>query len=81
MLGPYFMESPMPDHLTRTRALIKGCGGSSAVARVFGIRPQAVSAWSRLGIPADRVPSMVTLARGYHLKVTAHDLRPDVWPR
>lgn len=35
-------------------AVIEALGGPSAVARIFGIHPQAVSMWKRAGIPKAR---------------------------
>jgi hypothetical protein len=34
--------------------VIEALGGPSAVARIFGIHPQAVSMWKRTGIPKAR---------------------------
>ena len=52
------------DHTYHSR-IIDDLGGSSAVAKLFGIRSQAVSKWRRTGIPDGRL---------MYLKL----LRPDV---
>lgn len=52
---------------------IKRAGGPSAVAREFGISPQAVGQWER--IPAERVLVLERLSG-----VPRHLLRPDIYP-
>jgi len=54
----------MDVHLDSAR--IDAMGGATAVATIFGIRPQAVSQWRRDGIPH---------ARRMYLVVT----RPDIF--
>jgi DNA-binding transcriptional regulator YdaS (Cro superfamily) len=48
-------------------------GGSSRLARLLGIRAQAISQWRR--VPAERVIA-VEAATG----VLRHELRPDIYP-
>lgn len=38
-----------------TKKLIEKLGGTTAVAKIFGISPAAVSKWKRQGIPAGRM--------------------------
>lgn len=55
-----------------TRVLEKA-GGPSALSRLLGIRPQAVSQWRR--IPVERVIE-IERATG----IDRHELRPDIYP-
>ena len=52
---------------------IEKAGGASAVARAFGISPQAVGQWKR--IPAERVLALEALSG-----ISRHLLRPDIYP-
>lgn len=51
--------------------------GVSKIARALNISPPAVSKWKVRGVPATRVRDVVRVADG---AVTAHDLRPDLFP-
>lgn len=51
-------------------------GGNSALAREFGISPQAVQQWCASGRPpAERVLDVERITG-----VSRHDLRPDIYP-
>ena len=50
-------------------------GGGSALARVLGVSPMAVSKWKLYGVPVERVPFVVKATQG---QVKAHELRPDL---
>lgn len=52
-------------------------GGAAELARRCGVSPQAVDKWKR-GIPPIRVRQIVCATNGV---VTAHDLRPDLYPK
>ena len=56
--------------------LIFALGGNTALARVLGISPQAVSNWSRRGaIPARRHYQVARLARALGLHIDPEALR------
>lgn len=58
--------------------LIKSLGGTTAVARMLGIKPPSVSGWAGR-VPADRCPAIERATGG---SVTVDQLRPDVtWHR
>ena len=65
--------------LSATHYAIQMCGGSSAVARHFGIRPQAVSQWKQTGVPADRLVAFVKLAKSRKHGIRERDLRPELY--
>ena len=53
-------------------------GSQSAVARLFGIKPQAVQLWCSSGrVPAERVIEIEKATNG---EVTRQELRPDLYP-
>lgn len=53
-------------------------GGQSALARLLGCSPQAVSKMCATGrVPAERVISIETATSG---AITRHELRPDLYP-
>lgn len=53
-------------------------GSQTAIARLFGIKPQAVQLWCSSGkVPAERVLDIEKATQG---QVTRHDLRPDIYP-
>lgn len=59
--------------------VIDRLGGSSAVARIVGVKSPSVTEWRRRGIPADRCPALERASEG---KVTCEEMRPDVvWHR
>jgi DNA-binding transcriptional regulator YdaS (Cro superfamily) len=61
--------------LARAIALV---GSQSELARIIGVRPQAVQKWARRGIaPAERVAQ---IAEATDWRVSCHELRPDVFP-
>lgn len=47
------------------------------LAARIGVTQSAVSQWLRDGVPAQRVRGIVAASGG---EVTAHDLRPDLYP-
>jgi DNA-binding transcriptional regulator YdaS (Cro superfamily) len=51
------------DHST----IIDGLGGTFAVARAVGCDPSRVSRWRKVGIPAERFPVIVKLAKRHGL--------------
>ena len=55
---------------------IDRAGGVIATARALGVSRQAVFAWKKRGIPANRVRSMVELVAH---TVTPEQLRPDIF--
>lgn len=65
--------------LSLTYEAIQACGGSSAVARFFDIRPQAVSQWKQTGVPAERLAAFVKLAKSRKYAIAARDLRPELY--
>jgi len=54
---------------------IKLVGSQSALARAFGLRPQAVQQWA--AAPPDKVLK-ISEATGW--RVSPHQLRPDLYP-
>lgn len=61
--------------------VIEAAGGSSKVSRAFDppLSVAAVSRWkSCRQVPADRVITLARMTRGQY---TAHQIRPDVFPR
>jgi len=54
---------------------IKASGGLGALAKAFGISPQAVDKWRRGGVPAERVLSLEEISG-----VPRTALRPDLYP-
>jgi DNA-binding transcriptional regulator YdaS (Cro superfamily) len=59
--------------------LISKLGGPSKVGRLLGIRPQAVSLWvTKTRVPAERVPTLIRLAREQGLNVSPEEFRSDV---
>ncbi|WP_271270250.1 Cro/CI family transcriptional regulator [Aliamphritea hakodatensis] len=59
-------------------AVIEKLGGPSAIASTLDILPWAVSKWRKSKIPAERVPVLVQQFSG---KVTANEMRPDLYPK
>lgn len=57
-----------------TKKAIDLAGGSSAVARLFGITPWAVSKWER--VPERRIRA---LCKAIGWKVTPHELDPELF--
>lgn len=55
------------------REAVRRAGSVTALAKILGIAPQAISQWDR--VPAERV-----LAVEKATKVTRHELRPDIYP-
>jgi DNA-binding transcriptional regulator YdaS (Cro superfamily) len=54
-------------------------GGQSALARLLGLKPQAVQRWCSDGrVPAERV---LDVEKAVGAKVTRHELRPDLYPK
>lgn len=54
---------------------IAEAGSGSALAKVAGVTPMAVSYWKIRGVPARHVLT-IELATG----VSRHELRPDIYP-
>lgn len=49
------------------------------MGRLLGIRPQAVSLWvTKTRVPAERVPTLIRLAREQGLNVSPEEFRSDV---
>lgn len=62
------MSDPLTKVLTKT--------SQSELARLLGIRVQAITGWKRLKqIPADRVLAVEEITG-----VPRHELRPDIYP-
>ena len=60
--------------------LIDLLGGTTAVARMLGIKPPSVHDWRRKGIPDDKLIRMaVALERATGGAVSRRDLRPEDW--
>ena len=53
---------------------IECAGGTAKLARALGIKPQAISQWTR--VPAERV---LDVERATAAKVTRYELRPDIY--
>jgi DNA-binding transcriptional regulator YdaS (Cro superfamily) len=51
-------------------------GGVSATARKFGVSRQVVWNWTKRGIPANKVPTLVELVDH---QVSANELRSDIF--
>jgi len=49
----------------------------TSLARKLSVTQGAVSQWLKDGVPAERVRDIVATTRGV---VSAHDLRPDLYP-
>jgi DNA-binding transcriptional regulator YdaS (Cro superfamily) len=63
----------------QTHELINLLGGSTLVGRHLNIRPQAVSIWiAKKRIPAERVPSLVRLARERGISLGPEAFRSDI---
>jgi DNA-binding transcriptional regulator YdaS (Cro superfamily) len=58
--------------------LIQKLGGSTAVARLLGIKPSSVDGWRTKGIPRDKLIRLASIAelRGIARR---QDLLPDDW--
>ena len=53
-------------------------GSMAALARLCGVRNQAVQRWVKFGrIPAERVLAVEAATQG---RVTRYELRPDIYP-
>jgi len=65
--------------VNKTHEVIIKLGGVTKVSRVLQIRPQAISLWiHKKRTPADRVPSLVRMARNAGFSIDPKDLRSDV---
>ncbi len=51
-------------------------GSQAALARLIGVKPQAVTYWRRNAVPVERCRSIEAATNG---AVTVHELRPDVF--
>lgn len=66
----------MDDYIeTPNSRLIDALGGTVAAARVFEVRPQAVSQWRRQGIPKSRIMFLALLRPDLSKLIDA--ARPD----
>lgn len=66
----YVFHSVMqPDPIAEA---VKKAGSVSALAKLIGVKPQAISQWRE--IPARRVPDISRLTG-----IPRHELRPDLW--
>jgi DNA-binding transcriptional regulator YdaS (Cro superfamily) len=52
-------------------------GGPTAVARLLGITPAAITFWRRSGVPIERCVSIERATKGQLMR---WDLRPTDWP-
>jgi DNA-binding transcriptional regulator YdaS (Cro superfamily) len=55
---------------------IEYVGGKSALARLLGIKRQAIQQWAR--VPATHAYAIERATKG---RVKCHELRPDLFPR
>ena len=61
------------------RELISQLGGPSKIGRLLGVRPQAISLWvTKTRIPAERLPTLIRLAKLQGIEVRPEDFRADV---
>jgi DNA-binding transcriptional regulator YdaS (Cro superfamily) len=61
------------------KELVAKLGGPTKVSQRIRIRPQAVSLWVTKGrVPANRVPTVVRLAREAGLTVRPEEIRSDI---
>ncbi len=52
-------------------------GGTGELAKIAGVRSQAVSIWKRTNkIPVERV---LQIEKGLRYKVTRYEMRPDIY--
>lgn len=58
---------------------VKIIGGQTALAKILGVKPQAVQQWVASGkVPAGRVLKIEEATKG---KVSRSSLRPDIYPK
>lgn len=63
----------------KTKDIICLFGGSCKVARLLGVKSQAVSIWIRKNsIPLKRIPSLEKIAKEKGLPIRAENMRPDI---
>ena len=61
------------------KELVAKLGGPTKVSQRIQIRPQAVSLWmAKDRVPANRVPTVVRLAREVGLTVRPEEIRSDI---
>lgn len=60
------------------RRLIKQDKSLTEFARRLDVSRQTIYLWLEHGVPAERVPWLVSRLRGTHT-VSKHELRPDLW--
>ena len=60
--------------LMKIDKIIKAAGGTAAVARLFGIKSQAVSQWKQ--VPTKRVLKMEEHLNG---SITRYQMRPEIY--
>ena len=58
--------------------ILSKLGGPSRIGRRLGVKPQAVSGWKSRGIPMDRIPSLLRMAKENGLNIGPEALRPDL---
>jgi DNA-binding transcriptional regulator YdaS (Cro superfamily) len=58
--------------------ILSKLGGPSRIGRRLGVKPQAVSGWKSRGIPMDRIPSLLRMAKEKGLNIGPEALRPDL---
>ena len=63
----------------KTKDIITLLGGTCKIARLLGVKSQAVSLWIRANsIPLKRIPSLEKIAKEKGLPIRAEDMRPDM---
>ena len=58
--------------------ILSKLGGPSQIGRFLGVKPQAVSGWKSRGIPMERIPSLLLMAKEKGLNIGPEALRPDL---
>ncbi|QZN94136.1 helix-turn-helix domain-containing protein [Symbiopectobacterium purcellii] len=56
---------------------ITGLANQTTIAKLVGVRPQAISLWLKNGVPPKKV---IRLCGALEWQVTPHELRPDIYP-
>lgn len=66
----------MESETTALDRAIDAVGTAHNLAFQVGVTPQAVSAWRRVRVPAERVLEVERVSG-----VSRHELRPDIYPK
>lgn len=67
----------MKNYLSYTKKALELAGGKSKFAASRNISKQAITRWSKTGVPARHV---IALEKATNGKITRHELRPDIYP-